>query len=29
MADAAACAIDTSAILAHLQDEAGGDVVLK
>ena len=22
------CAIDTSAILAHLQDEAGGDVVL-
>ena len=29
MADAVTCAIDTSAILAHLQDEAGGDVVLE
>lgn len=28
MTDVVACAIDTSAILAHLQGEAGGDVVL-
>ena len=28
MTDVVACAIDTSAILAHLQNEPGGDIVL-